>query len=103
MRIGELSRRTGVPTRMLRYYEEQDLLRPEQAANNYRCYSPLAASGPSRPASLRTTPASAPPDLRVAGGRGAEAAGAAARPLADELLLERHSPAIRSPPPPALH
>jgi len=36
MRIGELSRRTGVPTRMLRYYEEQDLLHPERAANGYR-------------------------------------------------------------------
>src|ERR1035441_5900800 len=28
MRIGELSRRTGVPARMLRYYEEQELLHP---------------------------------------------------------------------------
>ena len=26
MRIGELSRRTGIPTRMLRYYEEQGLM-----------------------------------------------------------------------------
>ncbi|MEU8245714.1 MerR family transcriptional regulator [Nonomuraea sp. NPDC048916] len=38
MRIGELSRRTGVPARMLRYYEEQDLLHPERAANGYRLY-----------------------------------------------------------------
>ncbi|MFC4120914.1 MerR family transcriptional regulator [Nonomuraea zeae] len=38
MRIGELSRRTGVPTRMLRYYEEQDLLHPERAENGYRHY-----------------------------------------------------------------
>ena len=42
MRIGELSRRTGVPTRMLRYYEEQDLLHPERAANGYRRYSVAA-------------------------------------------------------------
>jgi len=42
MRIGELSGRTGVPTRMLRYYEEQDLLHPERAANGYRCYSASA-------------------------------------------------------------
>jgi hypothetical protein len=42
MRIGELSRRTGVPTRMLRYYEEQDLLHPERAANGYRRYSAAA-------------------------------------------------------------
>jgi DNA-binding transcriptional MerR regulator len=39
MKIGELSRRTGIPTRMLRYYEEQDLLHPERAANGYRSYS----------------------------------------------------------------
>ncbi|MFD7893557.1 MerR family transcriptional regulator [Streptomyces sp. NPDC059743] len=38
MKIGELSRRTGVPTRMLRYYEEQDLLHPERADNGYRSY-----------------------------------------------------------------
>ncbi|MER6945202.1 MerR family transcriptional regulator [Nonomuraea sp. NPDC000554] len=38
MRIGELSRRTGVPARMLRYYEEQDLLHPERGANGYRSY-----------------------------------------------------------------
>ncbi|MFG2352325.1 MerR family transcriptional regulator [Streptomyces sp. NPDC048521] len=38
MRIGELSRRTGVPTRLLRYYEEQDLLHPERAGNGYRSY-----------------------------------------------------------------
>jgi DNA-binding transcriptional MerR regulator len=42
MRIGELSRRTGVPTRMLRYYEEQDLLKPERDANGYRRYSASA-------------------------------------------------------------
>ncbi|WP_431917525.1 MerR family transcriptional regulator [Nonomuraea jabiensis] len=38
MRIGELSQLTGVPTRMLRYYEEQDLLHPERADNGYRHY-----------------------------------------------------------------
>ncbi|MEU6091922.1 MerR family transcriptional regulator [Streptomyces sp. NPDC047085] len=38
MRIGELSRRTGVPTRLLRYYEAQDLLHPERADNGYRSY-----------------------------------------------------------------
>ncbi|WP_371494271.1 MerR family transcriptional regulator [Kitasatospora sp. NBC_00374] len=38
MRIGELSRRTGVPARMLRYYEEQSLLCPERAENGYRAY-----------------------------------------------------------------
>jgi DNA-binding transcriptional MerR regulator len=38
MRIGQLSRRTGVPPRLLRYYEEQDLLRPERDGNGYRSY-----------------------------------------------------------------
>lgn len=36
MRIGELSRRTGVSVRLLRYYEEQGLLSPERTANGYR-------------------------------------------------------------------
>jgi DNA-binding transcriptional MerR regulator len=38
MRIGELARRTGVPARLLRYYEEQGLLTPGRAANGYRDY-----------------------------------------------------------------
>jgi DNA-binding transcriptional MerR regulator len=36
--IGELSCRTGVPARLLRYYEEQDLLHPERDSNGYRRY-----------------------------------------------------------------
>lgn len=39
MRIGELSSRTAIPTRLLRYYEEQALLKPERAYNGYREYS----------------------------------------------------------------
>jgi DNA-binding transcriptional MerR regulator len=35
MLIGELSGRTGVPARLLRYYEEQDLLHPERDSNGY--------------------------------------------------------------------
>lgn len=38
MRIGELSRRTGVPSRMLRYYEEQGLITPTRLDNGYREY-----------------------------------------------------------------
>lgn len=38
MRIGELSTRTGIPTRMLRYYEEQGLLTPGRLDNGYRDY-----------------------------------------------------------------
>lgn len=39
MRIGELSGRTGVPARLLRYYEDQDLLHPERDGSGYRSYS----------------------------------------------------------------
>ena len=38
VRIGELSERSGVPTRMLRYYEEQGLLTPGRSENGYRYY-----------------------------------------------------------------
>jgi DNA-binding transcriptional MerR regulator len=38
VRIGELARRTGVPARLLRYYEEQELLVPDRSANGYRDY-----------------------------------------------------------------
>lgn len=39
LRIGELSRRSGVTPRALRYYEEQGLLRPERRPSGYREYS----------------------------------------------------------------
>ncbi|NUU16536.1 MerR family transcriptional regulator [Cellulomonas humilata] len=38
MKIGELSRRTGVSTRLLRYYEEQGLISPARTTNTYRTY-----------------------------------------------------------------
>lgn len=37
--IGELAAETGVPPRMLRYYESQGLLAPSRAANGYRRYT----------------------------------------------------------------
>lgn len=39
MKIGELSQRTGVATRLLRYYEEQGLLAATRSANGYRDYT----------------------------------------------------------------
>lgn len=38
MRIGELSRRTGVNAHQLRYYEAQGLLGADRRANGYRDY-----------------------------------------------------------------
>jgi DNA-binding transcriptional MerR regulator len=38
MRIGELSHRTGVNPRLLRYYEEQGLLAPSRRPSGYREY-----------------------------------------------------------------
>lgn len=42
MLIGELSRRTGVAARLLRYYDEQGLLRPDRDRSGYRVYAPDA-------------------------------------------------------------
>ncbi|ONK09339.1 MerR family transcriptional regulator [Streptomyces sp. MP131-18] len=39
MRIGELSARTGVSERLLRYYEEQGLLSPKRLPSGYRTYA----------------------------------------------------------------
>ncbi|MFG1701637.1 MerR family transcriptional regulator [Nonomuraea sp. M3C6] len=38
MRIGDLAHETGVSRRLLRYYEEQGLLRPLRLPNGYREY-----------------------------------------------------------------
>ncbi|WP_110650367.1 MerR family transcriptional regulator [Salinicola peritrichatus] len=38
MRIGELSKRTGVSVRMLRYYEQEGLLHPPRSESGYRDY-----------------------------------------------------------------
>lgn len=39
MLIGELSRRTGVPGHLLRYYETQGLLQPGRGPSGYRVYA----------------------------------------------------------------
>ncbi|MGX1910700.1 MerR family transcriptional regulator [Streptomyces phaeochromogenes] len=39
MLIGELSRRTGIRTHQLRYYEAQGLLEPDRGTSGYREYS----------------------------------------------------------------
>ncbi|MGC5328674.1 MerR family transcriptional regulator [Brevibacillus sp. SYSU BS000544] len=42
MKIGELSRLTGVSIRSLRYYEQKGLLSPARLINGYREYHPFA-------------------------------------------------------------
>lgn len=42
MKIGELSRQTGVNIRSLRYYEQQKSITPMRLDNGNREYSPLA-------------------------------------------------------------
>lgn len=44
MLIGELAQRTGVATRLLRYYEEQGLLHPRRGTNGYRSYPEAAVA-----------------------------------------------------------
>ena len=39
MRIAEASQQTGIPARLLRYYEEQDLIHPARTTSGYRDYS----------------------------------------------------------------
>lgn len=39
MKIGELSSKTGVSIRSIRYYEEKKLLDPKRLENGYRVYS----------------------------------------------------------------
>lgn len=38
MKIGELAHRAGVSPRLVRYYEQQDLVSPTRQANGYRSY-----------------------------------------------------------------
>jgi DNA-binding transcriptional MerR regulator len=38
VRIGELAEQSGIPARMLRYYEEQGLIEPRRLKNGYRDY-----------------------------------------------------------------
>ncbi|GAA2532066.1 MerR family transcriptional regulator [Winogradskya humida] len=40
MRIGEMTACTGVTARLLRYYEEQELITPGRDRNGYRVYCP---------------------------------------------------------------
>jgi MerR family copper efflux transcriptional regulator len=41
MNIGQAARRSGLPAKTIRYYEEIGLLRPQRAENGYRDYDDL--------------------------------------------------------------
>ncbi|MFH7595572.1 MerR family transcriptional regulator [Streptomyces racemochromogenes] len=53
--IGELSRRTGVSERLLRYYERTDLIQAERRANGYREYDDQAVETVRRVRALLAT------------------------------------------------
>ncbi|SHM36106.1 MerR family transcriptional regulator [Streptomyces yunnanensis] len=55
MRIGELARRAGVSTRVLRYYEQRGLLCAGRDANGYRTYDPDAVEAVARIRELLAT------------------------------------------------
>ena len=55
MKIGELSSRTGVPPRMLRYYEQQGLITASRADNGYRDYAETQVDRAQRVRSLIRT------------------------------------------------
>jgi len=63
LRIGELSRRTGVSQRLLRYYEEQGLLTPTRSNSHYRDY---AEADVLRVAHIRNLLAAGLPTRRIA-------------------------------------
>ena len=76
MRIGTLAARTGVSTRMLRYYEEQGLLTSRRGANGYREFGEADVE---RVRSVRSLIASGLPTRLVAVVLGVEGAGEATR------------------------
>lgn len=39
MNIGDVAKRTGLPAKTIRYYEEIELLHPARHANGYRYFS----------------------------------------------------------------
>ncbi|MBQ4823584.1 MULTISPECIES: Cu(I)-responsive transcriptional regulator [unclassified Leisingera] len=39
MNIGDVSRRSGLPAKTIRYYEDIGLIKPHRSANGYRCFA----------------------------------------------------------------
>lgn len=52
MKIGEVAERTGVAPRLIRYYEQQELIAADRADNGYREYTEAHVERVSRIASL---------------------------------------------------
>ena len=38
MNIGDVARRSGLPAKTIRYYEDIGLIKPHRSANGYRCF-----------------------------------------------------------------
>ncbi len=91
MRIGELSERTGVSPRLLRYYEQQGLLAAARAENGYRTYTEDDVARVERVAGLIR---SGVPTrlvralLELEGIEGAERAATCSRGVAEQLAAE---------------
>ena len=93
MRIGELSRRTGVSPELLRAWEQRyDLLRPTRSPGGFRLYSPDDEARVRRTTALIADGVSAAEAARLAGAVGEEPpdleppAGAVAQPLVADIL-----------------
>jgi DNA-binding transcriptional MerR regulator len=52
MKIGDVAERTGVPPRLIRYYEQQGLVAVDRAHNGYRVYTEAHVERVTRAASL---------------------------------------------------
>ncbi|GAA1717303.1 MerR family transcriptional regulator [Kribbella yunnanensis] len=92
MLIGELSERTGVSRRLLRYYEQQGLLEPVRQTNGYREYCDQA---PNVVGHIRSLLAAGLPTAMIAGvlncvqGDPAEPVLSGCRGMVDGLTAER--------------
>lgn len=87
MRIGELSRRTGVSPELLRAWEQRyGLLRPSRSPGGFRLYSPADEARVRRTTSLIADGLSAAEAARLAAGSAAEDSGPTDRPLVEDLV-----------------
>jgi DNA-binding transcriptional MerR regulator len=97
MRIGELSRRSGVSERSLRYYEQQGLLDADRGSNGYREYDDAAVQRASTIQMLfgMDFPKDVVRSVLACSGHAADAAHASHDGLAEQLVAVRERLAER--------